>query len=50
MGFNSVVGIHVTTRVGTNVDYTEADVATFSDEDIKQVEWASKIFLLTFYA
>ncbi|KAJ4422770.1 hypothetical protein N0V82_002549 [Gnomoniopsis sp. IMI 355080] len=45
-----VVGIHLTTEVGTNVDYTEAEIDTFSDEDIEQVEWASKLFLLTFYA
>lgn len=50
MGFDSVVGIHLTTQVGTNVDFTEAEIDTFSDDDIKKVEWASKLFLLTFYA
>lgn len=45
-----MVGIHLTTEVGTNVDYTEDEIDTFSDEDIGQVEWASKLFLLTFYA
>lgn len=44
------MGTHLSIEVGTNVDYTEAEIEAFSREDLEQVEWGSKLYLVNFYA
>lgn len=46
----SLVGTHLSIGVGTNVDYTDDEINTFSKEDVEQVELGSKLYLLNFYA
>lgn len=44
------MGTHLSIEFGTNVDCTEAEIEAFTKEDIEQVEWGSKLYLINFYA
>ena len=42
--------IHITYYIGTNTDFTAAEISAFVDHKFAEVEYGSKLFLGSWYA